>query len=212
MLVAFPTFGDGTLRWRIGLLAALAVVLSACDTASRAGKQPTAAASSWRGTPAAFSPAHETFGEAARDFFGIRPTAVQPIPFPHDVHVAKGLTCTEYCHESATKGPIAGLPSVNTCMICHSAIATDRPAIQALTERQQRGLDIAWQRVYGYPQESHVRFHHAAHLSADVDCSTCHGNVAEQGVAERVVDMTMGFCVNCHGARQVSNDCLVCHF
>ena len=74
-----------------------------------------------------FTPAHRTTAAAVRDFFGVRPTAEQPIAFPHAVHISKGLTCTDYCHESATKGPIAGLPSVKTCMICHDAIATDRP-------------------------------------------------------------------------------------
>jgi hypothetical protein len=31
-------------------------------------------------------------------------------------------------------------------------------------------------------------------------------------VAERVVDHTMGFCVNCHEQRGASNDCLICHY
>jgi hypothetical protein len=31
-------------------------------------------------------------------------------------------------------------------------------------------------------------------------------------VAERVVDLNMGFCVSCHKAKNASNDCLTCHF
>jgi len=80
----------------------------------------------------------------------MRPVAVRPLEFPHDVHVAQGLTCTDYCHESATKGPVAGLPSIKTCMICHAAIATERPRIQRLAALEAKGLDLAWQRVYGY--------------------------------------------------------------
>lgn len=159
-----------------------------------------------------FTPAQPSVSHAVRDFFGIRPTAEQPIPFPHNVHVEKGLMCTDYCHESVTKGPKAGIPSVNTCMICHVAIATDRPLIQTITAYHQRGEDLPWQRVYGYTAQAHVRFNHAPHIRAEVECATCHGNVAQQTVAERSVDLSMGFCVNCHKERNASNDCLTCHY
>jgi hypothetical protein len=167
------------------------------------------------GTPSAttvFTPAHPTMRAAVRDFFGMRPRADQPFPFPHNVHAANKVGCTEYCHESAVEGPRAGLPSVKICMGCHTSIATDRPLIKQIAGYEQKGLDIAWQRVYGYPAQSHVRFNHAPHIRAKVDCSTCHGNVAEQTVAERVVDLDMGFCVNCHTERKASNDCLTCHY
>lgn len=161
---------------------------------------------------AVFTPAHRGVSDAARDFFGMRPTPRQPIPFPHKTHIAKGLMCTDYCHESVTKGPVAGLPSVKTCMICHDAIATDRPLIQQITALQKGGVDLAWERVYGYTQQAHVRFNHAPHIRANVDCSKCHGNVAQQTVAERNVDLNMGFCVNCHKQNHASNDCLTCHY
>jgi hypothetical protein len=164
------------------------------------------------GTSLVFTPAHRTFGEAVRHFFGMRSRAEQPFPFPHNRHVEKGLKCTEYCHEAVTKGPVAGLPSIKTCMICHDAIATERPLIQKLAEIQKTGVDLAWQRVYGFAHESHVRFNHAPHLRAGVDCTTCHGDVAKGTVAERAVEHNMGFCVNCHREKQASNDCLTCHY
>ena len=158
-----------------------------------------------------YTPARATFGQAARDFFTIRPTAQQPIPFPHKTHIAKKAVCTD-CHETVEKGPIAGIPSVKTCMICHDAIATDRPLIQKVADYNKRGVDIPWQRVYGFTQEAHVRFDHAPHIRAQVDCTNCHGDVAKQTVAQRNVNQTMGFCVDCHRTRQASNDCLTCHF
>ena len=161
-----------------------------------------------------FTPAHPTMSAAVRDFFGVRASAEQPIPFPHNTHIEKAtLTCTEYCHETAAKGPRAGLPSVKTCMICHESIAVDRPLIQKMTnDYYKRGIDLPWQRVYGFSQAAHVRFDHAPHLGAKVECATCHGNVAQQTVARRSVDHTMGFCVDCHRGRQASNDCLTCHY
>jgi hypothetical protein len=31
-------------------------------------------------------------------------------------------------------------------------------------------------------------------------------------VAERAVDHTMGFCVNCHRQKNAPNDCMTCHY
>ncbi|HEY6360589.1 MAG TPA: cytochrome c3 family protein, partial [Vicinamibacterales bacterium] len=159
-----------------------------------------------------FTTAHPSFGVALSHFLYRMPEAEQPIEFPHNIHVMKKIGCTQYCHESVTKGPRAGLPSVRTCMICHTAIATDRPLIQQITRMQEQGLDLAWQRVFGYPEEAHVRFNHAPHIRAKVECATCHGNIAEQTVAQRNVTLTMGACVSCHTERNAPIDCLTCHF
>jgi hypothetical protein len=98
-------------------------------------------------------------------------------------------------------------------MICHDSIATDRPLIMKITnDYYKKGVDLPWQRVYGFVPEVHVRFNHAPHIRANVDCAKCHGDIAHQTVAERNVDHTMGFCVDCHRERKASNDCLTCHF
>jgi hypothetical protein len=119
--------------------------------------------------------------------------------------------CTD-CHETVERGPVAGIPSVKTCMICHSQIATDRPLIKEVTSYSEKGIEIPWQRVYGFTQGAHIRFNHAPHIRASVDCKTCHGDLAAMTVAERAVDHTMGFCVNCHRQKNAPNDCLTCHF
>ena len=159
-----------------------------------------------------FTTGNTTFAGAMNDFLGRRPDAVQPIEFPHNIHVQQQIGCTEYCHEGVTKGPVAGLPSVNTCMICHAAIATDKPRIQQITAMQAKGQDLGWQRVFGYPAQQHVRFNHEPHIRAKVECSTCHGNIAEQTVAQRNVHLTMGACVSCHNERKAPVDCMTCHF
>jgi len=182
------------------------IALAGCEAA----RQDMAA--SPKPGPGVFTVAHATVGEAISDFFGIRPRPVQPIEFPHKTHIEKGLKCTEYCHEPVEKGPIAGLPSINICMTCHSAIATDRPLIKEIAALQEKGLDLSWQRVYGYSHEAHVRFNHAPHIRANVECSTCHGDIASQTVAQRNVDLHMGFCVSCHRERSAPNECITCHF
>jgi hypothetical protein len=187
-------------RVRVGILALIVcpTVLSSCGAPPPAGDD-------------VFTPAHKTLASASRDFFNVRAKAEQPIPFPHKTHIEKQAMCTD-CHETVEKGPIAGIPSVKTCMICHSQIATDKPLIKQVASYSEKGVEIPWQRVYGFTQEAHVRFNHAPHIRAKVDCAECHGDVSKQTVAERSVDHNMGFCVNCHRRKNASNDCLTCHF
>jgi hypothetical protein len=158
-----------------------------------------------------FTPAHPTFFDAAKHFFGIRPKPEQPLEFPHSIHnLDVGLDC-EYCHSGVTQGAAAGIPSVDLCMGCHEDVGEDA-RLTTLREYAARGEDLPWQRVYGFLEEAHVRFNHAPHIRAGVGCETCHGDLNSMTVAERVVDHTMGFCVDCHKMNQASNDCLVCHF
>ena len=160
-----------------------------------------------------FTTARPTLAAALDDFIGRHPNKPeQPVEFPHVVHVRKKIGCTEYCHEAVTSGPVAGLPSVRTCMICHNAIAIDRPRIKQITAMRDRGEDFVWQRVFNYTPQAHVKFNHAPHIRAKVGCSTCHGPIGEGTVAQRNVDLNMGFCVNCHNERKAPVDCLTCHF
>ena len=160
-----------------------------------------------------FTTARPTLAAALNDFLGRHPVVVeQPFEFPHLTHAGRDIACTEYCHESVSEGPVAGLPSVRTCMSCHRTVATNRPRIIQITQMREQGRDFAWKRVFGYPAQSHVRFNHAPHIRAKVECSTCHGNIASQRTAQRNVDMTMGFCVNCHRENKAPDDCLTCHF
>lgn len=159
-----------------------------------------------------FTTARPTVRAALDDFLGRRPEPVQPLEFPHNIHVGKQIACTEYCHEAVTTGPVAGLPSVRTCMACHNTVATERPRIKQITAMHEKGLDLAWQRVYGYPAPAHVKFNHAPHIRAEVSCETCHGDIGKGTVATLNVDMTMGFCVNCHNEKKAPTDCMTCHF
>ena len=143
----------------------------------------------------------------------IRPKAEQPIDFPHKIHTEDiGVYC-ETCHTGVKTGPRAGIPSINVCMSCHEDVGDANDArIKTIRATAMRGEDMAWQRVYGFEQESHVRFNHAPHIRARVDCSTCHGDLTSMTTAQRVVNHTMGFCIDCHRQKGASNDCLVCHY
>ena len=164
------------------------------------------------GSTGVFTSAHPSVGLAVRHFFGLRADPIQPIAYVHSAHIEKAqMECLD-CHVNALTGPRATIPGVTWCMTCHNKIATDKPAVQQIAAYFNRGEDIPWQRVYGWNDEAHVRFNHAPHVAASVQCAKCHGDVGGMAEARRVVDHSMGFCIACHKDRKASIDCVTCHF
>jgi hypothetical protein len=137
--------------------------------------------------------------------------AQQPVEFPHNKHVAAGLECID-CHTGVDSRAAAGLPSVRKCMLCHSTIATDKPGVKALKQYSDQKLEIPWVRVYEFEHSAQVKFQHAPHIRAKVECKTCHGEVAQMSVAQPVVKHTMGTCITCHRQNKATDDCTACHF
>lgn len=137
----------------------------------------------------------------------------QPIAFPHDTHAGDFEIDCQYCHFSAERSPNAGIPPVATCMGCHTFITgSERPEeVTKLSGYWERGEAIPWNRIYKVAD--HVTFPHMRHIAAEVDCASCHGDVAEIGVIQEVQQpLTMGWCVSCHIERDASRDCTVCHY
>ena len=137
--------------------------------------------------------------------------AQQPLDFPHNKHVASGLECID-CHIGVDSRAGAGLPSVRKCMLCHATIAADKPGVSLLRRYAEQRREIPWVRVYGFERSAQVRFQHAAHIRAKVECKTCHGDVDRMSVAQPVVRHTMGTCIACHRQNNATTDCIACHF
>lgn len=165
---------------------------------------------------------------------------VQPINFPHTVHVETYKIDCQYCHSDARRSEYAGLPSVSRCLGCHKITAADRPEIKKLAEYLSRGEPIPWVRVNKLPEFTY--FPHKAHIRAQVKCQTCHGAVEKMTTfgaqtGPRIVNdllnlagfkpaappLTMGWCIDCHreqNAKAPTNalakmnaplDCVMCH-
>ena len=165
------------------------------------------AAAVWRGA-AAQEP--EGGAPAARAALDTALPGAQPIAFSHSRHVEQaGIDC-RFCHTYARRGPVAGIPSVERCVGCHRGILTERPEIVKVLDYWERQAPIPWIRVHDLPD--YVRFSHKAHVRAGVDCAACHGDVARMDAAVQVESLSMGWCVDCHTARDASRDCLVCHY
>lgn len=197
-------------RWAYVLLA-LGILAGALVTPIIYWAEQGAANAAQYPTAPVFTPAHRSLADTIRDFFGLHPTPVQPIAYTHKVHLANGMDCTN-CHTNVESGPVAGIPSIKLCMMCHQAVATDKPEIKKMAALYARGEDIQWQRVYDYSPTAHVQFNHAPHVRAKVECAICHGDMRQRTVAVRTVNMDMGFCVNCHKLKKVSVECITCHF
>lgn len=143
----------------------------------------------------------------------LRAAPQQPVAYSHRTHVEAGVQCL-YCHSSALSTDLAGIPSVQKCMGCHTIIATDDEAVRALTGYWERNEPIPWERVN--QQLDFVYFSHQAHLQSGVNCETCHGDIGQMTITRPVVKMDMGWCLNCHldqPEEKVARlaDCLACH-
>jgi hypothetical protein len=137
------------------------------------------------------------------------PAPEQPVPYSHKVHLAQGLTCVT-CHESAESGDHATLPPTATCMGCHTNVKSDSPPIQKVKEFDDKNETIPWRRVYRLP--TFVYFSHKQHVSdAKVTCDVCHGNVAQMDVMQKVKDISMAACIDCHKAHAAPVACDTCH-
>jgi hypothetical protein len=121
---------------------------------------------------------------------------VQPIKFPHPVHVnGLKLNCV-YCHYAAFKSPDPGLPAVGTCMGCHTVVGLDRPEIQKLAKYAGSKQPVPWVRVHKVPE--YVHFPHMRHVNAGVTCQTCHGQINNMPQVFQYASLNMGWCVSCH--------------
>jgi hypothetical protein len=138
-------------------------------------------------------------------------SAAQPIAYSHKQHIALGLQCLD-CHSTADTRAAATIPSVQKCMLCHAKVANTKPEIKKLIAYSDAKREIPWERVYSFTREALVKFKHAPHIRAKVDCATCHGDMTQATVAERLVNHNMGSCVSCHRQKKASDDCAVCHY
>lgn len=133
----------------------------------------------------------------------------QPIAFSHKQHTQDLKIDCNFCHRNAAVGWQATLPAVETCMGCHSSVATEKPEIKKLATYANDKREIEWARLWFVPQ--HVKFAHSPHIAAGVQCTDCHaqGNPPERWF--QPYRPGMSWCVTCHAGRGGGTDCWTCH-
>lgn len=135
----------------------------------------------------------------------------QPIAFSHRLHADEKKIPCQYCHAYARRSPVAGVPSVQTCMGCHSLVAVRKPEIRKLAAYWQQQEPIPWVKIHNLPD--FVYFSHKRHVRAGLQCQECHGPVEAMEVVHMadVFPQEMGQCLKCHVQRGAPIDCATCH-
>jgi hypothetical protein len=133
----------------------------------------------------------------------------QPIPFSHRIHVTEKKISCVFCHSEAIDTDVAGIPPLETCMLCHSKIIIHYPQIADLRNHYYNKVPVEWERINVLQEFAY--FSHQTHIQSGVDCGKCHGDVAQMDRVVMKKPFQMGFCVQCHRDTKVSHDCWMCH-
>src|SRR5262247_935618 len=125
---------------------------------------------------------------------------IQPVPFPHSVHVDQlGLDC-RYCHSAVEKSWYSNVPAAGTCINCHGPkngnILGNDPRLALVRESAESGKPIPWVQVHKVPD--YVYFNHSVHVNRGVSCVECHGPVNQMDEVYHAKPFGMSFCLECH--------------
>ncbi len=121
---------------------------------------------------------------------------LQPVAFPHSVHVDQlGLDC-RYCHNAVEKSWFSNIPASSVCMNCHNQVFKDDPRLALVRESYQTGRPIPWVQIHKTPD--YVYFNHSVHVNRGVSCVECHGQINQMETAYHAKPLSMTFCLDCH--------------
>lgn len=127
---------------------------------------------------------------------GYMPT--QPVEYSHTLHAGElGIDC-RYCHNTVESARFAAIPPTQTCMNCHSAVASksDPDKLAPVKQSHETGQPIIWRKVHDLPDYAY--FSHAAHVNKGVSCVECHDRVDRMDVVYQAETLSMGWCLTCH--------------
>ncbi len=137
------------------------------------------------------------------------PPIQQPLSFNHEVHEEFGCVT---CHGGIETNVRASLPEFDLCMMCHDEPPVTDPAEIEAWNMAVETEHIEWQRLRTL--DDHTYFSHRRHVTlAELECATCHGDMASQTVPppRALQSMSMKKCMDCHTKESVTNDCASCH-
>jgi hypothetical protein len=121
---------------------------------------------------------------------------IQPVPFPHDVHVSQlGMDC-RYCHSFVEVAAHSNVPNTQTCMACHQQVQKDNPKLEPVRASWKTGQPVQWAWIHRLPD--YVFYNHAAHVNRGISCASCHGEINHMPVVYDAKPMSMKWCLECH--------------
>ena len=124
--------------------------------------------------------------------------------FSHATHVAEGLECSD-CHGDPSEDE-PRMPSAAQCQLCHAELDVGKePDEQALAVLAAGAARIdPW-------DGGDVIFAHLPHVTAEMECSSCHPGIESSERVQADERLSMDECMQCHAQRGTANECATCH-
>jgi formate-dependent nitrite reductase cytochrome c552 subunit len=121
---------------------------------------------------------------------------IQPVAFPHSVHVTQlGLDC-RYCHNGVEKSWYSNIPAASVCMNCHNQVLKDDDRLALVRASFASGKPVPWIQIHKLPD--YVYFNHSVHVNRGVSCVECHGQINHMDEVYHAKPLSMSFCLDCH--------------
>ena len=120
----------------------------------------------------------------------------QPVLFSHRHHAGELRIDCRFCHATVETSAVAGLPSAQVCLNCHSQLFTDTAMLQPVVRAATGQQPLAWTRVTRLPD--HVFFNHGVHVAQGVACLACHGELGRMALTAKARRLDMRWCLDCH--------------
>lgn len=125
--------------------------------------------------------------------------------FSHEYHVEEEEMACADCHavSESKSGTDNLLPAMDVCADCHDVEDEDN-CNQCHSNIESAG--IATRTIEYSPL-----FSHQTHMNAELECATCHGEVAGIELGRHMAIPDMMQCMDCHHSKDVENECATCH-
>ncbi len=121
---------------------------------------------------------------------------IQPVAFPHSVHVTQlGIDC-RYCHNGVEKSWYSNIPATSVCLNCHNQVLKDDDRLALVRDSAATGKPIPWVQIHKMPD--YVYFNHSVHVNRGVSCVECHGQINHMEEVYHAKPLSMSFCLDCH--------------
>ena len=120
----------------------------------------------------------------------------QPVFFSHRHHAGELRIDCRFCHASVESSAFAGMPTTQTCLVCHSQVFADTAMLKPVVESLAADKPLQWNKVTRLPD--HVYFNHGVHLAKGVSCIACHGELGRMALTAKARPLDMRECLGCH--------------
>ena len=135
--------------------------------------------------------------------------AERGLVFSHRIHVSEEQLDCLNCHENVSMQSDPGMPSYDTCDLCHFEMDEEKPE----ERRVETLFDEAgeFRAVHASLLDDELIFDHFVHVEAVEDCDACHRGIERADRIDDAIVVDMEECRTCHAQRSVANDCDTCH-